>query len=348
MPDTPNTTKSKPIRLGYYMLGLAALWSAFIASSLIWNLKIEKTSTYEAARIEARTAFRKDVIYRRWNAQHGGVYVPVSAKTQPNPYLDVSEREIKTPSGKKLTKINPGYMTRQVHEMAMQIYGVKGHITSLNPIRPANAPDPWETIALQAFRTGTKEFSSVEIMEGESYMRLTRPLFTEKGCLKCHSAQGYKTGDIRGGISVAVPMAPLLALERTRVYTLFVGIGFLGLLGLAGIGMGTYLLDQQILRRELAEKELLHHEKLQGVIEMAGAVCHEMNQPLMAISGYSELILMDLKEKDPLGEKLIKMKEQIDRLGQITRKLMHITKYETKDYIKSKIIDIDKASIDAT
>lgn len=272
----------------------------------------------------------------------------MSATTQPNPYLDVPEREITTPSGKKLTKINPAYMTRQVHEMAMQTYGVKGHITSLNPIRPANAPDPWETIALQAFRAGTQEFSSVESMEGKSYMRLMRPLFTEKGCLKCHSAQGYKTGDIRGGISVAVPMAPLLALEQTRVYTLFVGIGFLGLLGLVGIGMGTYLLNQQILRRELTEKELLRHEKLQGVVEMAGAVCHEMNQPLMAISGYSELLLMDLDEKDQLGEKLTKIKEQVDRLGRITLKLMNITKYETKDYIESKIIDIDKASIEAT
>jgi len=348
MPETPNPTKSKPIRLGFYMLCLAVLWSVLIASLLIWNLKIEKTSTYEAARIEARTAFEKDVIYRRWNARHGGVYAPVNATTQPNPYLDVPEREITTPSGIQLTKMNPAYMTRQVHEIAMGIYGVRGHITSLTPIRPANAPDPWETLALEAFLTGMQEFSSVEKMEGESYMRLMRPLITEKGCLKCHSAQGYKVGDIRGGISVSVPMAPLMALERTRVFTLFVGLGCIWLLGLAGIGLGTYLLNQQILRRELAEKELLHHEKLQGVIEMAGAVCHEMNQPLMAISGYSELILMDLKEKDPLGEKLIKMKEQIDRLGQITRKLMHITKYETKDYIKSKIIDIDKASIDAT
>jgi signal transduction histidine kinase len=112
--------------------------------------------------------------------------------------------------------------------------------------------------------------------------------------------------------------------------------------------MGTYLLNRQILRRELAEKELLHHERLQGVVEMAGAVCHEMNQPLMAISGYSELLLMDLDEKDQLGEKLTKIKEQVDRLGRITLKLMNITKYETKDYIESKIIDIDKASIEAT
>lgn len=37
--------------------------------------------------------------------------------------------------------------------------------------------------------------------------------------------------------------------------------------------------------------------------------------------------------------------EQVDRLGQITKKIMHITRYETKEYIEGlNIIDIDKAS----
>jgi len=39
------------------------------------------------------------------------------------------------------------------------------------------------------------------------------------------------------------------------------------------------------------------------------------------------------------------IKEQIDEMGSITRKLMRITKYETKDYTEgSIIIDIDKAA----
>ena len=42
-------------------------------------------------------------------------------------------------------------------------------------------------------------------------MRLMRPFRTESSCLQCHAEQGYKEGDIRGGISVAVPMAPIMA-----------------------------------------------------------------------------------------------------------------------------------------
>ena len=107
--------------------------------------------------------------------------------------------------------------------------------------------------------------------------------------------------------------------------------------------IGSVCVTRDLSERKQAEKERIRHEKLQGVLEIAGAVCHEMNQPLMAISGYTELILMDLPKKDPLRERMAKIKEQTDRLGTITRKLTSITRYETKDYLKGKIIDIDKA-----
>jgi len=100
-----------------------------------------------------------------------------------------------------------------------------------------------------------------------------------------------------------------------------------------------------IKKRRQLEEERLQSERLKGVIEMAGAACHELNQPLQVISGYSHLLLSDLSEDSPLFGEITKIKEMVDRLGQITQKIMHITRYETKEYIKgSNIIDIDKAS----
>jgi signal transduction histidine kinase len=97
-------------------------------------------------------------------------------------------------------------------------------------------------------------------------------------------------------------------------------------------------------RRQL-EEERLRRERLQGVIEMAGAACHELNQPLQALSGYSHLLLSDLPEDSPLFGEIKKIKEMVNQLGQITQKIMYITRYETKEYIEgSNIIDIDKAS----
>ena len=65
--------------------------------------------------------FNKDQVYRRWAANHGGVYVPVSASTRPSPYLvDVPERDVTTPSGRKLTLMNPAWIIRQVQELGRE------------------------------------------------------------------------------------------------------------------------------------------------------------------------------------------------------------------------------------
>jgi PAS domain S-box-containing protein len=94
-----------------------------------------------------------------------------------------------------------------------------------------------------------------------------------------------------------------------------------------------------------AENERLQKEKLHGVLEMAGAVCHEMNQPLQGISGYAETCMFGLAKDDPLYDKLKKIVDLSAKMGQITNKLQHITTYETKDYTAGvKIIDIDRST----
>jgi len=104
-----------------------------------------------------------------------------------------------------------------------------------------------------------------------------------------------------------------------------------------------HFLNRQITHRLLVEKELRRHKKLQGAMELAGAVCHELNQPMQAISGYSELIMMGLEADTPTFKKNKAIKQQIDRMAKITRKLMKITRYETLAYPDATIIDIDKS-----
>jgi PAS domain S-box-containing protein len=93
--------------------------------------------------------------------------------------------------------------------------------------------------------------------------------------------------------------------------------------------------------RKHAEEEQRRREKLQGVLEMAGTVCHEMNQPMQIISGYTELILSKTPEDNPIYAKLDEIKKQIFRMAAITKKLMLIRDYESRDYAGiSRIIDI--------
>ena len=95
-----------------------------------------------------------------------------------------------------------------------------------------------------------------------------------------------------------------------------------------------------ISQRKAAEKDTYERERLQGVLEMAGAVCHEINQPLQAILGYSELLLMS-PELGITTNNLNSIKSQATRLGEITKKLSNITQYKTLDYPgNTKIVDI--------
>jgi len=180
--------------------------------------------------------------------------VPATEETPPNPYLDdVPERDVETPSGRLLTLVNPAYMTRQVHQLEEAESEIRGHITSLNPLRPQNAPDPWEREALEAFEAGVPEVSSIEPIDGQEYMRLMRPLKVRATCLDCHAKQGYREGEIRGGLSVSVPMAGLWQVLTASLWQLWLGHGLLWLAG------GLVLLGRER-RLQRSEAERLRSE----------------------------------------------------------------------------------------
>jgi len=101
--------------------------------------------------------------------------------------------------------------------------------------------------------------------------------------------------------------------------------------------------------QKATEKEKIENEKLQGVLEMAGAVCHELSQPLQTILGYSELLVMD-SDDDLINfdKSLDTIIDQANRIGKITKKLSGITKYQTIDYAgKTKIFDIWESDKDS-
>ncbi len=199
----------------FYRFAAAAIvvLTMIIGGSLTWNVYNIKQHVRELAIDKARTHAEKDQAFRVWATKHGGVYVPVSDRTPPNLYLlNVHERDIITPLGTHLTLMNPAYMMRQMNEEYPKS-NVSGNITSLNLLRPENKPDDWERSALLAFEQGVKEVSDFVDFQGKSHLRWMQPMITQKPCLKCHEAQGYKEGDVRGGLSVSVSMAPYLAIE---------------------------------------------------------------------------------------------------------------------------------------
>lgn len=215
------------------------VWIILVLGSLGWNLHQAQTARAELALKTARAFFDQVVLTRRWNARHGGVYVRVTGDTQPNPYLKIPERDIRVSDELMLTAVNPAYMTRQLAEIASETHGVQFRITSLAPIRPENRPESWERLALLRFEQGEAEVGEfINNGELEAY-RYMAPLMTEKPCLECHEEQGYKLGDVRGGISVSLPnvaVLPWLSLTLSHL--------IIGLAGGALILVSTRLLQQ--------------------------------------------------------------------------------------------------------
>jgi two-component system, NtrC family, sensor kinase len=164
------------IRLRRWWLFPLALWA--LGSGLYYHLHLQQVREQTTAiAIEgARNMFRMVVLTRNWNSSHGGIYVPVTPRTQPNPYLEHPRRDVMTTDGVALTMINPAYMTRLIGEMAELNAGAVFRLTSLRPMRPANAPDAWEAQALQGFEQGGRESWTVEAGKEGRLLRYMAPL----------------------------------------------------------------------------------------------------------------------------------------------------------------------------
>lgn len=223
------------LRKSFILIALS--WTIFIAALAFLAARAEKEKTTTVTLTQARSFFKQIVTTRYWNSLHGGVYVPVTKDTQPNPYLDIPHRDVTTGAGQSLTLINPAYMTRQVAELALNREQVQFHITSLKPIRPGNIPADWEAEALKGFSVKTDEYYDWKIpgSGGEKFFRYMAPLWTEQACLKCHVKQGYKEGDLRGGISVSIPAAPFLSVLDSHIIAITFGSALIWFFGISGI-----------------------------------------------------------------------------------------------------------------
>ena len=108
---------------------------------------------------------------------------------------------------------------------------------------------------------------------------------------------------------------------------------------------GTVGVMLDLTQKNRAARERAQREKFQGVLETAGGVCHEMNQPLQVISGYTEILMSEMPPTHKMFRMAHQISEQVERMADITTKLQKITHYETMDYGEhARIIDIHKSS----
>jgi len=253
-------TGFKRVPIGRFLLAGLLIWSLLVSFSLAWNMfQLENQAEYLATE-EAKANWNKDQAFRRWATRHGGLYVKPDARTPANPFLaHLPERDVVTTDGTKLTLMNPAYMMRQMTEEFEEMYGVKGSITGQILLNPINKADPWELQALKRFDKGETEIVEVEELDGEPYLRLMRPMVMKEGCVKCHGHLGFKVGDIRGGVSVSIPLAPYQASATKTLQVVAIthaGVWLLGLFSIVYAVQRSRRFEEERVRHEQAIKNI--------------------------------------------------------------------------------------------
>ena len=260
----------------------------------------------------ARSNLAKDKMFRLWATSHGGVYVQATDRTPPNPYLEhIPERDIITSKGKKLTLMNPAYMLSQMMREYKGLYGAKGHITSLNALNLKNVPDAWEIEQLNLFEKGEKESYELTSKNDLEYLRIMKPFLTKQGCLKCHGHQGYAVGNVRGGVSLSVPMLQFRELEHKAIRNIIISFILLWGVGLFFISIFINklqtIIKQRIELQQISGKHKLlakHHEELREAhdkIETQNKKLEEALSKVKVLSGFLPICSSCKKIRDDKG-----------------------------------------------
>ena len=290
----------KTIRVRTYFGVLLGMWTLAVTGLFVNDALHIRQSAKDLAVGAAQAYLNKDQAIRLWASSHGGVYVPVSDQTQPNPYLShVIDRDISTTSGTRLTLMNPAYMIRQVMAHYASLYDVRGRITSLRHFRVETAPDEWESRMLASFESGSAEALEFSEDGGEPRLRLMRALLAEESCLKCHWVQGERLGGVRGGISVSVSLNEYVENSRKEMLAHALSFGLLWAFGVGVIGCVGKRLSNSLREQNRAEVLLrVWQDNYQKLIDcsMTGIYISQDNTIIFANTKFAEIHGFSIEE----------------------------------------------------
>lgn len=204
----------------------------FIGAVVIvsYGITFYRTSSFQEELVvaqasrQARMLHSQILLTRKWVADHNGIFLLKEEGVEPNPFLETPEIDV--PGGQNLVHRNPAMVTRELSLYAAESGLCSYGVTSLDPINPENAPDSFEARSLKNFQDGViQEALEIENVGLGRQLRYIAPLYVESSCLECHAYQGYKVGDIRGGLSVTIPMESMFrSIHKNNQMLLFIAI----------------------------------------------------------------------------------------------------------------------------
>lgn len=206
-----------------FIIFIGAIISAFYFYMLYRTAVFDQTMILKQAEQQARMLYQQILLTRQWASDHNGLFILKQKGVEANPYLDLPT--VTDVDGRTYYLRNPAMITRELSAYAKRVGLGYFRVTSLNPINPNNVPDEFEKRALQEFNDGVEEVISTNTTEEGRVVRFISPLKVTTSCLSCHARHGYKEGDIRGGLSITIPIDWAHDLIERNIHSLiFIGI----------------------------------------------------------------------------------------------------------------------------
>ena len=181
-----------------------------------YNFMADADQIQEAAIKRARAHFLDTQLVLRWASSYGGVYVELRPGEQrpSGPHPDKL-----TADGRTQHLLHPDGVLSEIARMAKEEGGHRFHLVGRQTRDPLNAPDTWESLALDRLIGGRDEIFEPVSDDGHTLFRYMAPVLTEKSCLRCHSNEGLKIGDVQGGISISFDISDLVVANRSHQIT---------------------------------------------------------------------------------------------------------------------------------
>ena len=269
----------------------------------------------------ARAYLRSDNSYRRWNALQGGIYIPDEKGSVPDLPPDVIEKELVTPSGRRLVLTPHARMMDEVYKLAGEEYLARGELSGHELKSTTDVLETWKAEALKSLITkGGGEVGEILMINGEQNFLLMQPYIIEKPCLKCHAEKDHKVGDVYGGITVKIPLAKFGIANQPQIRILIWGHLLWWGLGILGIIISYAGMRFRILERKKVEADLNRVKgQLEKILNAAGEGIYGIDR-----HGITTFV-------NPAAVKMLGWKPE-ELIGRSLHKTIHHSKKDGKDY----------------
>lgn len=203
-----------------FIIFIGAIISGFYLFMLYRTANFDNAMILRQAEQQARMLHKQILLTRQWASDHHGLFILKRKGIEANPYLDLPT--VTDASGQTYYLRNPAMITRELSSYATRDGLGYFRVTSLHPVNPNNRPDTFEQQALLAFNEGVEEVISQDEGEMGRVVRFMAPLKVTASCLGCHESHGYHEGDIRGGLSISIPINWASELIERNIHSLVI------------------------------------------------------------------------------------------------------------------------------